>query len=78
MSAVSPDIDDFKTTRAVTLNPLLHGAHRLAELMVDGGTIIAISSNGPRAAIPTARSTEPRSQRRYESRAVTTASASRA
>ena len=31
-----------------------------------------------RAAIPTARSTEPRSQRRYESRAVTTASASRA
>ncbi|MEA2589546.1 MAG: enoyl-[acyl-carrier protein] reductase [Actinomycetota bacterium] len=52
MSAVHSAIEEFRAVHELTLNPLLYGAPRLAELMVDGGTIIAISSNGARETIP--------------------------
>jgi enoyl-[acyl-carrier protein] reductase III len=52
MSAVDADIESFQAVQAVTLNPFLHGAHRIADLMVDGGTIVAISSMGARGTIP--------------------------
>ncbi|NJC69936.1 SDR family oxidoreductase [Planosporangium thailandense] len=38
--------------QALALNPLLHGANRIAGLMSDGGRIILISSNGAARVIP--------------------------
>jgi enoyl-[acyl-carrier protein] reductase III len=52
MSALAPDVDSFERSMAVTLGPFLYGAARLAQLMPDGGRVIAISSNGSQATIP--------------------------
>jgi enoyl-[acyl-carrier protein] reductase III len=42
----------FLAEQALALNPLLHGAPELAELMSGGGRIVLISSNGAERVIP--------------------------
>jgi enoyl-[acyl-carrier protein] reductase III len=52
MSAVAVDPSAFAAVQALALNPLLHGARRVPELMSSGGRIIVISSNGATRTIP--------------------------
>ncbi|MFI6346440.1 SDR family oxidoreductase [Streptomyces sp. NPDC050560] len=52
MPALAPDPGGAWRDLSVALNPLLHGAPALAELMPRGGRIIAVSSTGAHDVVP--------------------------
>uniref|UniRef100_UPI001CA4C1F4 SDR family oxidoreductase n=1 Tax=Streptomyces sp. SM11 TaxID=565557 RepID=UPI001CA4C1F4 len=52
MLPVAPEVDTLFGEIELALNPLLHGAGDLAELMPTGGRILAVSGNGAARVIP--------------------------
>jgi enoyl-[acyl-carrier protein] reductase III len=52
MPAARPDPEAFERDLSTAITPLLHGAPLLADLLPEGGRIIAISSSGARGVVP--------------------------
>ncbi len=52
MPAGRPDTANFERDLATAITPLLYGAPMLADLLPEGGRIIAVSSSGARGVVP--------------------------